>query len=127
MGLALAGCARLLYQSYGWRALQALTRRLFRASPTSVQTYVADVLWAKTGADRGLHRQYLEAQGSAYEGLLHLATRGGALVARRARTWGLPAVESQPASLLAQAEAVTHRPLSFTSSPSIPGTISAPW
>ena len=30
-------------------------------------------------------------------------------------------------ALLAQAEAVVHKPLSFASSPSLPGTISSPW
>lgn len=127
LAFVLTGYARLLYQGYGWLALQALTRRFFQATPASVQVFVTDVLRAKAGTDRSLHHRYLEAQGSAYEGLLDLAARGGTLAARRASTWGLPPVESHPASLLAQAEAVTHRPLSFTSSPSIPGTISTPW
>jgi hypothetical protein len=41
------------------------------------------------------------------------------------------AVSTQPsnpnAALLAQAEGVTHRPVSYASSPSLPGTINAPW
>lgn len=32
-----------------------------------------------------------------------------------------------PEPLLAQHEAVTHRPVSYTSSPSLPGTLNAPW
>lgn len=34
--------------------------------------------------------------------------------------------ETPQATLLAQAEAVTHRPLGFASSPSLPGTIASP-
>lgn len=36
-------------------------------------------------------------------------------------------VETPQRQLLAQAEAVAHRPLGFASSPSLPGTISSPW
>lgn len=36
-------------------------------------------------------------------------------------------VETPQLQLLAQAEAVVHKPLGFASSPSLPGTINSPW
>lgn len=36
-------------------------------------------------------------------------------------------LETPQRELLAQAEAVVHKPLGFSSSPSTPGTISSPW
>lgn len=54
----------------------------------------------------------------------------GALAPRLGAGAGV-GVEAQPASpdvvLLAQSEGTTHRPVSYASSPSLPGTLNAPW
>lgn len=66
-----------------------------------------------------------DAQGMASLGhtLGSLAPRlGGAQGA------GVGAQPTSPeAALLAQSEGTTHRPVSYTSSPSLPGTLNAPW
>ena len=62
-----------------------------------------------------------------------MAALGRAAGALAPRLGGLRAAGpgSQPvapeATLLAQQEATTHRPVSYTSSPSLPGTLNAPW
>lgn len=61
------------------------------------------------------------------------AGAGRALGSLAPRVGAAPAggPEAQPrgldAALLAQAEGATHRPVSYASSPSLPGTINAPW
>ena len=69
----------------------------------------------------------------APEGGALAAEAGQALGALAPRLGGRPShgPETQPvgpeAALLAQAEGATHRPVSYASSPSLPGALNAPW